>query len=203
MSDNGAMFRAVVTNAFGSATSNAATLTVTANMPPTANITAPPAGTLYAGGDTVNFAGSGNDPETGALPASAFTWRIDFHHDTHFHPFLADTTGITSGLFIAPTRGEVSANVFFRIHLTVRDPAGLTTEVTRDVLPRTSTITLATSPPGLQATPQLERTSSSGHPRGAGTVSVVTTSVTIGWRAQPLDGAPGEQPVGARRRPPR
>ena len=152
MSDNGAMFRAVVTNAFGSATSNAATLTVTANMPPTVTITAPPANTLYAGGDTINFAGTANDPETGALPASAFTWRVDFHHDTHFHPHLPDTSGITSGSFTVPTRGEVSANVWFRIHLTARDPAGLTSTTFRDVLPRTSTITLQTSPPGLQVT---------------------------------------------------
>lgn len=152
MSDNGATFRAVVTNAFGSATSNAATLTVTANMPPTVTITAPPANSLYAGGDVINFAGTANDPETGALPASAFTWRVDFHHDTHFHPHLPDTSGITSGSFTVPTRGEVSANVWFRIHLTARDPAGLTSTTFRDVLPRTSTITLQTSPAGLQVT---------------------------------------------------
>jgi glucose/arabinose dehydrogenase len=151
-SDNGAMFRAVVTNAFGTATSNAATLTVTSNQPPTATITAPAAGTIYSGGQTINFSGTGNDPETGALPASAFTWRVDFHHDTHFHPHMPDTTGITSGSFTVPTQGEVSANVWFRIHLTVRDPAGLTTSIFRDVLPRTSTITLATNPAGLQVT---------------------------------------------------
>jgi glucose/arabinose dehydrogenase len=151
-SDNGAMFRAVVTNAFGTATSNAATLTVTANAPPTVTITAPAAGSLYSGGNVINFAGTATDPETGALPASAFTWRVDFHHDTHFHPHLADTSGITSGSFTVPTRGEVSANVWFRIHLTARDPAGLTATTFRDVLPRTSTITLQTSPAGLQVT---------------------------------------------------
>jgi glucose/arabinose dehydrogenase len=151
-SDNGAAFRAVVTNAFGTATSAAATLTVTANMPPVATITAPAANTLYAGGDVIAFAGTGSDPETGGLPPSAFTWRVDFHHDTHIHPFMADTSGITSGSFTIPTRGEVSANVWYRIHLTVRDSAGLTSEVTRDVLPRVSTITLQTTPAGLQVT---------------------------------------------------
>ena len=45
--DNGARFRVVVTNGFGSTTSNEAVLTVTSNRAPTATITAPAAGTLY------------------------------------------------------------------------------------------------------------------------------------------------------------
>ena len=87
--DNGARFRAVVTNAFGTATSNEATLTVTSNTAPVATITPPAAGTLYSGGQTINFAGTGTDAEDGTLPASAFTWEVVFHHDTHTHPFIA------------------------------------------------------------------------------------------------------------------
>ena len=48
--DNGARFRAVVTNDFGSTTSAEAVLTVSTNQAPTATITAPAAGTLYSGG---------------------------------------------------------------------------------------------------------------------------------------------------------
>ncbi|MDQ3814260.1 MAG: Ig-like domain-containing protein, partial [Armatimonadota bacterium] len=118
----------------------------------TATITTPVAGTLYSAGQTLNFAGSGSDPETGNLPASAFTWRIDFHHDTHTHPALPSTSGITSGSYAIPNRGEVSANVWYRIHLTVKDRAGLTYSTYRDVRPRTATITLATQPAGLQVT---------------------------------------------------
>ena len=59
-SDNGARFRAVVTNSFGTATSNEATLTVTSNMAPVATITQPAAGSLYSGGQTINFAGIGD-----------------------------------------------------------------------------------------------------------------------------------------------
>jgi hypothetical protein len=29
-----------------------------------------------------------SDPEDGNLSAVAFTWRVDFHHDDHIHPFL-------------------------------------------------------------------------------------------------------------------
>ena len=150
LSDNGALFRAVVTNSFGSATSNTAQLTVTSNTPPTGSITQPPAGTLYQGGQTINYAGTGNDAEDGALPASAFTWQVDFHHDDHFHPFLPATSGATSGSFTIPTTGETSANVWYRIHLTVRDSGGLTQSSFRDILPRTSTVTLQTNPSGLQ-----------------------------------------------------
>ena len=150
--DNGALFRCIVSNAFGSATSNQARLTVVANQAPTATITQPAAGTLYSAGQTINFAGTGSDPEQGNLPAAAFTWRVDFHHDDHTHPHVQPTSGITSGSFVVPTTGETSANVFFRIHLTVTDSGGLQNSTFRDVLPRTATITLTTNPAGLQVT---------------------------------------------------
>jgi glucose/arabinose dehydrogenase len=152
LDDDGATFRAVVSNNFGNATSNSATLNVTANTAPTASITAPVHNMLYTAGDTVAFSGTGVDPEDGALPPSAFTWQVDFHHDTHLHPFMPATGGITSGSFTIPTTGETAANVWYRVHLTVRDSGGLTSTAFVDVVPRTSTITLATSPSGLQLT---------------------------------------------------
>ena len=152
LSDDGALFRCVVSNAFGSATSNEARLTVVANQTPTATITQPAAGTLYTAGQTINFSGTGSDPEDGNLPAAAFTWRVDFHHDDHIHPFLSPTSGITSGSFVVPTTGETSANVFFRIHLTVSDSGGLQNSTFLDVRPRTATITLTTNPSGLRLT---------------------------------------------------
>jgi glucose/arabinose dehydrogenase len=148
--DNGARFRAIVTNDFGSVASDEAILTVTANQPPTGTITQPAAGTLYSGGTVVNYAGTGSDAEDGTLPASAFTWRVDFHHDTHTHPFVAPTTGARSGSFTIPTTGETSANVWYRIHLSVRDSAGLVHASERDILPRKVQLTLATNPAGLQ-----------------------------------------------------
>ncbi len=149
-SDSGAQFRAIVSNEFGSVISATATLTVTANQLPAGTITQPAAGTLYSGGSTIAYAGTANDPEDGTLPASAFTWRVDFHHDTHSHPFMPATSGITSGSFTIPTTGETSPNVWYRIFLTVADSAGATQTTFRDVLPRKVSITLQTSPAGLQ-----------------------------------------------------
>ena len=148
--DSGAQFRCRVTNAYGTATSNSATLTVITNSLPVAAITQPSSGTLYAAGDTISYAGTGTDAEDGALAAGAFTWQVDFHHDTHSHPFLPATGGAKSGSFTAPTSGESASNVWYRILLTVRDSKGAAHTVSRDVLPQTSTIILAASPAGAQ-----------------------------------------------------
>jgi glucose/arabinose dehydrogenase len=150
--DDGAMFRCLVTNSAGNALSNNATLTVTSNTPPVATITQPANGSLYSAGDTIAYAGTGSDAENGTLPASAFTWQVDFHHDTHTHPFIPATSGATGGSFTIPRVGETSANVWYRIHLTVRDSQGLTATTYRDVKPRTVTITLTTRPAGLRLT---------------------------------------------------
>ena len=150
-SDNNALFRCVVSNAQGNAVSNDATLTVTGNSAPVPTITQPAAGTLYSGGDVIAYAGTGSDAEDGALPASAFTWQVDFHHDTHVHPFLPAWSGVTSGTFTIPRTGETSANVWYRIYLTVRDSQGMMTTTFRDIQPRTVTITLNATA-GLQLT---------------------------------------------------
>ncbi|WP_129645353.1 PQQ-dependent sugar dehydrogenase [Peristeroidobacter agariperforans] len=150
--DNGAQISVTVTNPFGSVTSNAATLTVLSNGVPSATISSPVAGTLYRGGQTFAFSGSATDPEDGALPASAFTWRVDFHHDDHTHPHMPETSGIAGGSFTIADRGETSANVFYRLILTVRDSEGLSNTTSVDILPRTSVVTLTSNIPNAQLT---------------------------------------------------
>jgi glucose/arabinose dehydrogenase len=150
--DNGAQFRCVVTNTAGSATSNSAVLTVVSNQPPVPTILTPAAGTLYTAGGSISYSGSATDPEDGTEPASRFTWEIVFHHDTHTHPFIAPFSGVTSGSFAIPDTGETSANVWYRIHLTVTDSNGQTATTYRDVLPRTVNVTVASNPAGLNLT---------------------------------------------------
>jgi hypothetical protein len=150
--DNGARFRVVVKNSVGSVTSNEAVLTVTTNTAPVAKITMPPSGTLYRGGQTINYAGTGTDAEDGTLTGAAFTWQVDFHHDTHIHPFVPATTGSTSGSFVVPTNNETASTVWYRIHLTVKDKGGLTGTTFVDVKPTLVNFTVASNPPGLQLT---------------------------------------------------
>ncbi len=152
IADNRATFRAVVTNAHGSATSNGAVLTVTSNTPPLGRISAPTLGTRYRGGDRISYTGTATDAEDGSLPASAFTWEIVFHHDSHTHPFIAPTAGSRSGSFVIPTTGHTDANVWYRIRLTLTDSGGLTYTSHVDVRPRTVTLQFATVPSGLRIT---------------------------------------------------
>ena len=150
VSDSGSQFHCIVTNSFGTATSNSAILTVVSNQPPNGTITMPAVGTLYQGGQRISFAGSGTDPEDGALPGSAFTWVVEFHHNDgvpHTHPVLGPQSG-SSGFFDVPTIGEISPNVFYRITLTVSDTRGLRHTTARDVLPRKVLLTLSASSQG-------------------------------------------------------
>ena len=185
--DDNAQFAAVVSNAFGSATSESARLTVL-NTAPTGTIVQPAAGTTFAGGSFITYSGTATDPEDGTLPASAYTWRVDFHHDTHTHPFIADTSGVTGGSFQIPTTGETAANVWYRIHLTVKDSRGLEHASYRDILPRTAQVTIVTNPPGLQVTLD-------GQPQTAPFTftGVVGMTRTIGAISpQPVNGTPWE-----------
>jgi glucose/arabinose dehydrogenase len=152
LADNGARFRVVVSNLNGSVTSPAATLTVANNHRPTAAIVAPAQGTTFAGGSVISYSGTGVDDEDGTLPASAFSWTIVFHHETHTHPFLGPIKGVKSGSFTIPRTGETDDDVWYRIHLTVTDSAGATTTTSRDVRPRKTTVTLRTRPAGLSLT---------------------------------------------------
>lgn len=125
---------------------------IAVGAPPAASIIAPAAGTLYAAGDAVRFEGTANDPETGSLPPSSFSWTVTFHHDTHAHPFLGPVNGVTYGTFTVPDIGETASNVWYRITLTATDPSGLTSTTYRDVLPRLSQVTLQTNPAGIEIT---------------------------------------------------
>jgi glucose/arabinose dehydrogenase len=144
-------YKVEVTNSAGSITSNAVTLTVNTlpNTKPSAKILTPIKNTLYVAGTTINFSGQANDPEDGNLPASAFSWQINFHHDTHKHDQPA-INGVKESSFEIPNQGETSSNVWYRIILTVNDSQGLTSSDSVDVYPKKSMLTFTTDPEGLQ-----------------------------------------------------
>ena len=71
------------------------------------------------------------------------------HHDTHTHPFLAPTAG--NDLTIqqpAPEDLGSGTDGYLEILLTATDSSGVTTTVTRDVLPKKVSLTFASSPAG-------------------------------------------------------
>lgn len=144
-------YYATVANMDGQAMSNQAMLTVAPpqDLVPVAVIVKPAEGDLYRAGSAIPFEGTGADPQDGTLGPAAFSWAINFHHDTHKHdqPAIA---GIKSGTFEVPDRGETSSNVWYRLILTVTDAGGLTAKDSVDVHPATSKLTFATEPTGLQ-----------------------------------------------------
>ena len=101
-------------------------LTISVGNAPTATILTPTAtDPLFKAGDVISFSGNATDVEDGTLPASAYTWNIDFLHEGHVHPGIP-ITGVKSGTFTIPTTGhDFSGNTRYRITLTVTELSGL------------------------------------------------------------------------------
>lgn len=149
LSDTGAVFRVVVSNGVQTLTSADAILTVVNNQPPVPTITLPVTGDTFFGGQTINFAGAANDPEDGPLPASAFTWRVDYVTGDIERQALPDTPGVTAGSFQAASQTPfTSTDVRYRVVLTVTDSGGLTGTTSVDLSPVVGTINLRTNPGG-------------------------------------------------------
>ncbi|GAA0558387.1 carbohydrate-binding protein [Chitinophaga japonensis] len=155
MADAGS-YRCIVSNAVGSDTSTAATLTVTPfNARPEPHILTPSATLTWDALDTVSFSGTATDAEDGVLPASAYHWEVRFFHkddptSEHWHPGPVIPAGMTAGTFIADNGGESSPNIWFRILLTVTDSDGRTGIDSVDIQPNKVVLTAAASVPGLQ-----------------------------------------------------
>lgn len=107
---------------------------------PTATITTPAINTHYNAGATIAFAGNASDAEDGQLPGTALSWRVDFHHADHIHPFGSTTIG-SSGSFTIPTGADNLATTWYRVHLTATDSSGLTDTQYVDVYPNLVTLT--------------------------------------------------------------
>ncbi len=77
------------------------------NTPPIVTILAPVAGETWRVGDVLTYQGTGDDPETGALPAEALDWKIVMLHcaeadpdDCHEHA-IEEVDGQSQGQFVA------------------------------------------------------------------------------------------------------
>jgi glucose/arabinose dehydrogenase/PKD repeat protein/fibronectin type 3 domain-containing protein len=124
-------------------------LTISVGTPPTATIASPTDGATFRAGDVISYSGNATDPEDGNLPASAYTWNIDFLHDTHVHPGTA-ITGIKAGTFVIPTSGhDFSGSTRYRITLTVTDSNGLKDTKSVVIWPQKVNLSFDTSPSGL------------------------------------------------------
>lgn len=148
LSDDQSVITVQVTNPHGSTMSNPAVLSVVNGSRPAIQFSNIPL--TYAAGDTIHFAAQVSDPDQAAFPLSDFSWRIDFHHDDHFHPALSNFSGISAGTYVVETFGEVDTNVYYRIHVTALDSSGLTANEWVDVNPEKVNIQIQSEPVGVE-----------------------------------------------------
>ena len=139
-----------VSDPFGNSDSDAIVVNPVANQEPTATISSPGSSLTWRVGDVIGFGGNASDPEDGPLPSSALTWQIVMNHcegvgACHEH-VIQTISDATSGTFIAPDHPYPS---FLTIRLTATDSGGLTHQDTVDLQPKTSVVTIASSPAGL------------------------------------------------------
>ncbi len=123
-------------------------LSISAGSRPTATILSPTDGKLFRAGEVITFSGSASDAEDGTLPASAYTWNVDFLHEGHVHPG-APITGVTNGTLTIPTTGhDFSGNTRYRISLTVTDSSALQSTSSVIVVPQKVNLNFAAVPSG-------------------------------------------------------
>ncbi len=149
-------YHCVVSNTYTSVTSNDAVLTMLPfNARPVPHIITPASTLTWDVLDVINFSGSATDAEDGTLPAFAYTWEVQLHHQDcptcgHWHPGPAVPSGVTSGSFTADNGGETSSNIWARLILTVTDSQGRTGKDSVDLHPNKVQITLQTNRTGVQ-----------------------------------------------------
>lgn len=124
---------------------------LTIGTPPTANIIQPAEGTKFAVGEVLTLAGNAVDSNGIALPDSALYWEVRQHHSTHWHPFLSRRVGSSFELYPAPSPEDFLAatNSHLEIRLTATDGDGLSTTVSRMVMPKVVWLDVNTDPPGI------------------------------------------------------
>ena len=131
--------------------SGTTTVPVTVGNPtgenPVPVISSPTADVRWRVGQTVPFAGSAVDPQEGALPASALTWRLALQHCTtggSCHEHVVQTfDGVASGSFVTPDHEYPS---HLTLTLTAVDSTGRTGSTTVRLDPQTVVLTFTSNP---------------------------------------------------------
>lgn len=137
--DPSVAYHVVITNAFGTFTSNIAYASSTNDAEPTATILSPAKTARFRVGQIVNFAGMGSDDEApgGRLPDHSLAWQVDLLHDGHVHPKTYSMTGVATGSFKIPKHDD-PGKFALRLTLTVTDDAGQSASESITIDPATS-----------------------------------------------------------------
>jgi glucose/arabinose dehydrogenase len=126
-------------------------IVIQVGVAPTLTVGTPTEGQLYRAGDTITYNAFATDGAGFDLNDAGISTVVRLHHGTHYHPFVGPLIG-RAGSFTIPDVGEASADTSYELTVTATDANGLTATKVVTIRPRTSQVTLATSPPGLQLT---------------------------------------------------
>jgi arabinan endo-1,5-alpha-L-arabinosidase len=129
---------------------NSTALSAAQLLGPVPVIAQPTNGSLFAGGQSLNYAGSATDFWGVPLGANAFTWSGELHTNGPISSAFGPVVGTTSGSYAVPTNATTETKAFYRIYLTVTDTNGNQQTVSQDVQAQTSQLAFATVPTGLQ-----------------------------------------------------
>jgi PKD repeat protein len=119
------------------------------NSPPVPTIAAPLPSLRWAVGDAIDFSGSAQDTEDGALPDSALRWRLLIRHcPSNCHTHVVQSWARTGEeTFVAPDHEWRS---YLLLRLTATDSDGASATTTMPLHPLTSVLRLSSGPPGAQ-----------------------------------------------------
>ena len=119
------------------------------NTPPTIDLAAPVAGSLYRAGRRIELRASARDEEDGGLHDRAITWEAFLEHRGHTHYLLAGLKGSVAG-FRVPA--DHSSDTFLTLTARAIDSGGLTASETVSIRPRTAEVQIGSAPSGAPVT---------------------------------------------------
>jgi PKD repeat protein len=126
---------------------------ISVGAPPTVEMINPVEGTMFAVGDKFTIVGTGMDHNGVQLDESTqLSWEVRQHHASHFHPFLTEgTLGNNIEILPAPSPEDLFAatNSYLEIRLTGTDSNGVSSTVSRNVMPKVVRMNFDTEPSGL------------------------------------------------------
>ena len=133
----------------GNVNGSSTPLLISVGNKPVAEILSPTDSVFFHADETIFVSGDATDSEDGILPASAFTWNIEFLHAGHAHPEVP-TVGTKRFDFDIPVSGhDFSGDTRYRITLTVTDSDGLQASQSVIIYPEKVDLSFASDPSSL------------------------------------------------------
>lgn len=123
-------------------------LTVRVGNVPTVSFTSPLPTQKYKAGDTISYSVNAAAANGTPITGTAIQTSVILNHSSHTHPFAGPLSG-ASNSFIVPKLGETSPDVWLTLTATATDANGVTASKSLDIQPIKSSLTVTTSPAGM------------------------------------------------------